>query len=86
MISARKLIIIPMLLLLREHPANGDPIYTLKIFDANNSEIFSRTEPERPIQIFRRQETCPPDTCPVDCGDHICCYGSNGIATYSYLK
>ncbi len=38
---------------------------------------------------------CPPDTCPVDCGDlseaealrdRICCYGSNGIATYSYLK
>ncbi len=68
------------------HPANGDPIYTLKIFDANNSEIFSRTENERPIYVLRRQETCPPDTCPVDCVDHICCYGSDGIATYSYLK
>ena len=68
------------------HPANGDPIYTLKIFNRDNREIFSRTEPDRPIQVFRRQETCPPDTCPVDCGDYICCYGSDGVATYSYLK
>ena len=29
---------------------------------------------------------CPPNTCPVDCGTHICCYGSDGITTYSYLK
>ncbi|MGK7949882.1 MAG: hypothetical protein AB4368_14130 [Xenococcaceae cyanobacterium] len=25
-------------------------------------------------------EICPPGTCKVDCGDHICCYDSNGIA------
>ena len=67
------------------HPANGDLVYTLKIFDGD-TEIFSRTENERPIQVFFRQVTCPPNTCPVNCGTHICCYGSDGIATYSYLK
>ena len=29
---------------------------------------------------------CPPNTCEVDCGNHICCYGSDGIAVSSFLK
>lgn len=28
-------------------------------------------------------ESCPKDTCPVECGDHICCYDDNGIAVKS---
>lgn len=68
------------------HPADGDPIYTLRIFDSNNSEIFNRTENERPIQVFKTDNVCPPNTCPVDCGDKICCYGSDGIAVSSLLK
>jgi hypothetical protein len=28
-------------------------------------------------------ESCPPDTCPVECGDHICCYDDDGIAVKS---
>ena len=67
------------------HPVNGEPLYTLKIFN-EDTEIFSRTENVRATQVFLRQETCPTNTCPVDCGDRICCYDSDGIATYSYLK
>ena len=29
---------------------------------------------------------CPPNTCEVDCGEHICCYGSDGIAVSNFLK
>ena len=29
---------------------------------------------------------CPTNTCAVDCGDKICCYGSDGIATNFYYK
>ncbi len=67
------------------HPVNGDPIYTLKIFKGNN-QIFSRTENERPLQVFFRENVCPPNTCPVDCGEKICCYGRDGIAVASYGK
>ena len=29
---------------------------------------------------------CPDNTCAVDCGDKICCYGADGIAIDFYLK
>ena len=25
-------------------------------------------------------EQCPENTCPVECGEHICCYGTDGVA------
>ena len=28
-------------------------------------------------------ESCPDGTCPVDCGDHICCYEASGVAVKS---
>lgn len=31
-------------------------------------------------------EECPPNTCAVDCGDHICCYNSEGISIKSIKK
>ncbi len=46
--------------------------------------IFTRTELEQPeVQIIG---VCPPNTCEVDCGDKICCYGSDGIAVDYFLK
>ncbi len=33
-----------------------------------------------------QQQTCPPGTCQVDCGNVYCCYGSNGIAVSSFSK
>jgi hypothetical protein len=32
------------------------------------------------------EDKCPPDTCSVDCGAHICCYNSQGIAVKTILK
>lgn len=32
------------------------------------------------------QEECPENTCAVDCGSHICCYGSDGISVFAYAK
>lgn len=29
---------------------------------------------------------CPDNTCEVDCVEHICCYGSNGVAVHSFYK
>ncbi len=29
---------------------------------------------------------CPDNSCSVDCGDKICCYGSDGIAIHFYYK
>jgi hypothetical protein len=31
-------------------------------------------------------ETCPPNTCQVDCGTHYCCYNSQGISIFNYMK
>ena len=66
------------------HPANGTPLYKFTIYK-DGEEIFSRTEAATPTVILV-SEQCPPNTCPVDCGDHVCCYNSEGIATFCYLK
>jgi hypothetical protein len=29
---------------------------------------------------------CPPNTCEVDCGSYVCCYGSDGISVFNYNK
>ncbi|PSB05603.1 hypothetical protein C7B62_24860 [Pleurocapsa sp. CCALA 161] len=29
---------------------------------------------------------CPPNTCSVDCGSYVCCYGSDGISVFNYNK
>ncbi len=34
--------------------------------------------PEVDYQCLSCQENCPENTCPVECGDHICCYDSTG--------
>lgn len=69
------------------HPVNGEREITFKIF-LNDSEVFTRVEIEKPpafVQIIEGRE-CPPETCPVSCGDQICCYASNGISVDSFLK
>jgi hypothetical protein len=32
------------------------------------------------------KETCPPNTCEVDCGNHICCYDKNGYPVKTIQK
>lgn len=68
------------------HPAECDFLYNLRIFDVDGNEIFTRTEDVRPLQVFRKDNVCPDNTCPVDCGDRVCCYGNDGIAIDSLLK
>lgn len=31
-------------------------------------------------------EECPPNTCSVDCGTYVCCYGSDGVSVFNYQK
>lgn len=64
-------------------PRNGDYLYTFEIY-LNNQMIFSRTETNNPENI--KVLKCPSDTCVVDCGDKICCYGSDGIASTFFDK
>ena len=68
------------------YPANGTRVYTLRVFDRDGIEMSSISRTSRPITVFVIKDFCPVDTCEVDCGNHICCYGSDGIASYSYLK
>ena len=68
------------------YPANGTQLWILKIFDRDGIQIFSRTDIEKPIELYYVQPTCPNNTCAVDCGDQVCCYGIDGIAIDYYLK
>ncbi len=36
--------------------------------------------PEYNHECLNSCRSCPPDTCAVECGDHVCCYNSEGIA------
>ena len=29
------------------------------------------------------QESCPPNTCPIQCGNKVCCYGADGVSVKS---
>ena len=69
------------------HPANGDIVYTFRVFN-NGSETFSRTEINKypyPVNILEEKQ-CAQNLCPVLCDDIICCYDNQGIAQESFLK
>ncbi len=57
--------------------------YKFEVFN-NKEVIFTRTDKEQPEVTF--VALCPTNTCGVNCGTHICCYGSDGIAVFSCLK
>lgn len=44
--------------------------------------VHSETQRECP-EVWTEEERCPEGTCPVECGDRICCYDGNGIAVTS---
>lgn len=48
------------------------------------NKIFEDNCPE--ISHFCQGNNCPPDTCAVDCDDHICCYDNRGIAVKTIFK
>lgn len=66
------------------HPSNGDRTTTLNIYQ-NEDLIFSRTTINEGDPFVEITKICPSDTCPVRCGDRVCCYGSDGIATDTFL-
>lgn len=47
--------------------------------------VYEREEVVCPI-AWEEVPECPPGTCPVDCHGKVCCYNSQGISVYSYLK
>ena len=64
--------------------------YTWKLIKVVSEEqeeeisLFYGIEPE--LSCFLQEGACPQDTCPVSCGDTICCYNSEGIPVDSFLK
>lgn len=55
----------------------------------NGVTVFSRTDssiPQIETECVIQTNQCPENTCEVDCGTHICCYGSDGIAVHSFEK
>lgn len=65
---------------------------TLSIFDSVGnllfSKLFTNDTPNVSVECITEppDDSCPENTCQVDCGTHYCCYGSDGIAVHSYLK
>jgi hypothetical protein len=58
----------------------------LKIFD-NRGLVFTSQFNSCPDVIIECSETeCPPNTCKVDCGNHICCYDKNGYPVKTIQK
>lgn len=41
--------------------------------------------PQIDVTCFPPEE-CPPNTCEVQCGNHVCCYNSDGISVFSFPK
>lgn len=68
-----------------------EPIrYDFRVFykDPNKTEpvpLFQRISPDSP-EVKLGEQKCPPNTCAVDCGTHVCCYNSQGISVFNYLK
>lgn len=64
-----------------------DPALYYQGKDVWKDELFSREEPWLVLPEVRfGVDYCPVDTCAVDCGTHVCCYNSQGISVFNYLK
>ncbi len=59
----------------------------VKIYDTRGY-VFSKTfDTYCPnITYLCQGNECPPNTCAVDCGNHICCYDNRGIAVQTIAK
>lgn len=66
------------------HPSQVVHVYPFRIFNFGG-EVFSRTEDYPPEYVKIIGIECPPNTCPVKCGENVCCYNSNGISEESFL-
>lgn len=51
----------------------------------NGVQVYTETRSTCPeVEVVINQ--CPPNTCEVDCGTYVCCYGSDGISVFNYNK
>lgn len=64
-----------------EDESEGDVSCNFIISDSRG-QVFSRTFPNvcPSVELICEEDSCPEATCAVDCGDHVCCYDSRGIA------
>ena len=66
------------------NPSFIDETRFINQFCTNNPGILE--PPEYYVVCNCEEEKCPPGTCEVDCGNHICCYGSDGVAVVTINK
>lgn len=58
---------------------------TFKVFK-NELIVYEETRSQCPeVEIVNQQE-CSEGTCEVECGDTICCYGSDGVSVFNFPK
>jgi hypothetical protein len=71
-------------------PPSGQGIYpNATPFDSFVAQICSAPgcpPPEYNVICDCQCQTCPGDTCPIECGNHICCYNDYGISVQSIPK
>jgi len=75
--------------------SKGPPVapgvyYCPCVFDARDADgqlVYSETRLRCPsVSYYTPVNTCPPNTCRVDCGTRYCCYNSQGISVFNYTK
>lgn len=57
-----------------------------KVFGDNQRLAYFQKESVCPEVWEAEPKECPPGTCEVDCGNHICCYDSYGIPVDGFTK
>jgi hypothetical protein len=65
-------------------PSNGLK-FVIDIYK-NGAVIATDSGDATPVVTYKCGVTCPPNTCEVDCGTYVCCYGSDGISVFNYNK
>lgn len=64
---------------------NGNLIDTIVTLGCWHEQSGQMIKPSFILGGFSADQ-CPPNTCSVDCGTYVCCYGSDGISVFNYNK
>ena len=52
----------------------------------NNKVVYDKVKDVCPEVWTHQKQNCPPNTCPVACGNCICCYSDEGVSKMQILK
>lgn len=53
----------------------------------NGQVVYQKTNPECPaVTVDCIGSKCPPNTCSIPCGNHLCCVNANGIVASTIYK